>query len=127
MERAVEIFATVHFLIMGLSHVIHSRAWAEFFMWLHERGRAGVFVHGFISLGFGSVIVAFHNVWSGLPMVLTIVGWLYILKALLCFLVPQTQVRTLGRVSPERAREFVIPGILFIAMAVLLLYILWRQ
>jgi hypothetical protein len=126
MERAIEIFATVHLLIMGLSHIIHRRLWAEFFMWLHKQGHVGVFVHGFISLGFGSIIVAFHNVWSGLPMVLTIVGWLYILKALLCFLVPQTQMRTLGRVSPERAQEFIVPGILFVAMAGLLIYILLR-
>jgi hypothetical protein len=127
MERAVEIFATVHFLIMGLSHIIHARIWAEFFMWLHGQGRIGVFAHGFISLGFGSVIVAFHNVWSGLPMILTIVGWAYILKAVLCFLVPQTQMRTLGRIAPERAHEFIIPGLLFVALAGLLIYILWRQ
>jgi hypothetical protein len=127
MQRAVEIFATVHFLIIGLSHIIHARLWAEFFMWLHGQGRIGVFAHGFISLGFGSVIVAFHNVWSGLPMILTIVGWAYILKAVLCFLVPQTQMRTLGRVAPERAREFIIPGLLFVALAGLLIYLLWRQ
>jgi hypothetical protein len=127
MERAVEIFATVHFLIIGLSHILHARTWAEFFIWLHGRGRPGVFVHGFISLGFGSVIVAFHNVWSGLPMVLTIVGWAYVFKAVLCFLAPQTQMRTLGRVAPERAREFMIPGVLFVALGALLLYTLWRH
>jgi hypothetical protein len=126
MERAVEIFAAVHFLIMGLSHIIQARSWAEFFVWLHGRGRVGVFIHGFISLGFGSVIVAFHNVWSGLPMILTIVGWAYIFKAGLCFLLPQTQIYTLGRVAPERAREFIIPGAVFVALALLQLYIVWR-
>ncbi len=126
MARAVEILAAVHFFIIGFSHVVHSRTWAAFFIWLRERGRVGVFVHGFISLGFGSVIVAFHNVWSGLPVVLTLVGWAYIVKAALCFLAPETQMRSLGRVSDERAWEFAIPGALFIALGVLLLYILWR-
>lgn len=126
MQKAVEIFAAVHFFVMGFSHVIHSRTWALFFIRLSEHGRVGVFVHGFISLGFGSVIVAFHNVWSGLPMILTIVGWAYILKAALCFLAPETQVRTLSRVTVERAWELIIPGVLFITLGILLIYLLWR-
>lgn len=127
LERAVEIFAAVHFLIMGFSHVIHPRTWVEFFIWLRERGHVGVFVHGFISLGFGSIIVAFHNVWSGLPIVLTIVGWAYILKAVLCFILPDTQMRTLRRISVERAWEFVIPGMIFILLGGLLIYEIWRS
>lgn len=70
MEQALEVFAAIHFLIVGLSHVVQRRAWVDFFIWLRERGHAGVFVHGFLSLGFGSMILAFHNVWSGLPSVL---------------------------------------------------------
>lgn len=122
MERSVEVFAVIHFAITGLSHALRPRAWAEFIIWLHSRGHAGVFVHGFISLGFGSVIVAFHNVWSGLPAVLTVVGYMYLVKASLCFLLPETQMRTLGRVSVERAWEFRIPGVVYVALGALLAY-----
>ena len=127
MERSVEVLAIVFFGVIGLSHLLQPKAWVKFFILLRGKGEAGVFVDGFLTLQMAGIIIGFHNVWSGLPMVLTIVGWAYILKALLCFLVPQTQVRTLGRVSPERAPEFIVPGILFVAMAGLLLYILWRQ
>ena len=74
MERAVEVFAAVQFLVIGLSHVFQPRVWVEFFTWLRGKGYAGVFVNGFLSLGFGAFIVAFHNVWTGLPMVLTHTG-----------------------------------------------------
>jgi len=124
-ERALELFAAIHLLIVGLSHVVRPRAWVDFFIWLRERGHAGVFVHGFLSLGFGSMILAFHNVWSGLPSVLTIVGCGYTLKAALCFLVPETQMRSLRRVSHERAWELVVPGVLFVALGGLLSYSLW--
>jgi hypothetical protein len=30
---------------------------------------------GFLALWFGTIIVAFHNVWSGLAMVVTLLGW----------------------------------------------------
>ena len=70
MERAVEFLAVINFLVMGVSHIVHRRAWAESFIWLRGRGHAGVFVHGFLSLSFGSLVVAFHNVWTGLSVVL---------------------------------------------------------
>jgi hypothetical protein len=125
-ERAVETFAAIQFVILGLSHIIQRHAWVDFFVWLRERGYAGVFVHGFLSLTFGSVIVAFHNVWSGLPILLTMVGYLYLAKACLCFLLPATQMRTLGRVSHERAWELAAPGVAYVLLGGILSYVLWR-
>ena len=127
MERALEVFAVIHFSIVGLSHIVQRHAWVDFFSRLHERGHAGVFVHGFLSLGFGSMVLAFHNVWSGLPAVLTVVGCLYTLKATLCFLWPQTQMRTLGRVSHERAWEMALPGAAYVFLAGLMAYSLWTR
>lgn len=125
MERSLEVFATIHLLIVGLSHVFRPHAWVNFFIWLRERGYPGVFVHGFLSLGFGSMILAFHNVWSGLPNALTVAGCLYLVKAVLCFLFPSTQMRTLGRVSHERAWELVVPGVLYVGLGGVLLFHLW--
>ena len=126
MERALEVFAAIQLLIVGLSHVFQAHAWVDFFIWLRERGQAGVFVHGFLSLGFGSMILGFHNVWSGLPSVLTVAGCFYTLKAALCFLAPATQMRTLGRVSHERAWELRVPGVAYLVVGSLLSYSLWR-
>lgn len=120
MERAVEILAVINFLVMGVSHIVHRRAWAEFFIWLRSRGHPGVFVHGFLSLSFGSLVVAFHNVWTGLSVVLTAYGWLMIFKSLLCFVTPAIALRSLQRVSVERSWEFIPAGILFLALAGLL-------
>lgn len=126
MERALETFAAIQFLIVGLSHVFQRHAWVDFFCWLRERGYPGVFVHGFLSLGIGSMILAFHAVWSGLASVLTYVGCAYLLKATLCFLAPSTQMRTLRRVSHERAWEMAVPGALYVLLGGLLAYSLWR-
>jgi hypothetical protein len=125
MERAVEVFAVIQFLVVGLSHLTRPQAWADFFIALHARGHAGVFVHGLLSLWFGAVVVAFHNVWYGIPIVLTVAGYLYLVKAALCFLFPETQMRTLGRVSHERAWELRVPGVAFLVLAGALAYSLW--
>ncbi|MGE3310835.1 MAG: hypothetical protein AB7O66_12765 [Limisphaerales bacterium] len=125
MEREIEVLALINFVVMGISHIVHRRAWAEFFIWLRGRGHAGVFVHGFLSLGFGSIVVAFHNVWSGLPVVLTAYGWLMIFKSLLCFVTPALALRSLQRVSVERSWEFIPAGILFLALAGVIAVALW--
>ena len=123
MERATEVFAAVFLLVIGLSHVAQPRAWVDFFVWLRGKGHAGVFVNGFLSLGFGSFIVAFHNVWEGLPVILTLLGWVQVLKGLLRFVAPQVALWGLARVSSERAWQFVVGGALALALSAALWYI----
>src|SRR4051812_41312301 len=127
MERAVQIYAVINFTIIGLSHVLRPRVWVAFFVLLRERGEAGVFVVGILNLIFGSIIVGFHNVWSGIPLVLTLVGWANVLKALVYFTFPAFALRKLRIVSYERARLIVAGGVLFLLLAGLLGYHLWAS
>src|SRR5215211_8352980 len=117
MERAIEIFAVIQLTVIGLSHIVFHRAWAEFFIWLREKGTAGAFANGFTSLAFGSIVVAFHQVWSGIPLVLTIFGLLSVVKAAHCFLLPAAALRSMQRVSLDRSREFVVAGVVSLAIA----------
>jgi hypothetical protein len=117
MERGVEIFAVIHLALMGLSHVFQHRAWAEFFIVLREKGYPGVFVHGFLSLAFAAIILGFHRVWWGFPMVLSVVGVLYLGKSLQCFLLPEVSMRSLNRVRLENSRVFMGAGAMFLVIA----------
>lgn len=127
MERAIQVYAIIHFLVIGLSHVLRPRAWVDLFILLRERGEAGVFATAFISLAFGSIVVAFHNVWTGLPVVLTLLGWAQVIKALIYFAFPAFGLRKLQIPSRERAHLFVVPGVVFLILAVVLVYHLWAS
>jgi hypothetical protein len=122
MEQAIELFAAINFLILGLSHVFQHRVWAEFFMLLHRHGRPGVLVNGFLSLITGSLIVGFHNVWSGIPVILTVLGWLFVLKAAIVFIAPNLGLRSMARVQLDNSRKFIIPGVIMIVVALALGY-----
>jgi hypothetical protein len=126
-ERSVEIFACVQFLVIGLSHLFQPRAWIEFFIMLRDKGHAGAFANGFLSLVFGSIIVGFHNVWSGLPLVLTLIGWAQIVKALVSFVAPQFAMRGLQRPSFDRAWEFQAGGVIFLLLSGLMAYVVVRS
>jgi hypothetical protein len=43
MERSVEVFAIVLFVVVGLSHLLQPRAWVEFFILLRDKGEPVVF------------------------------------------------------------------------------------
>ena len=122
-EKATEVFAAVFLLVIGLSHIAQPRAWVEFFVWLRGKGPTGVFVNGFLSLGFGSFIAAFHNVWHGLPVIITLLGWAQVLKGLVSFLVPNVALRGLARVSYERAWEFRAGGLFALILSAVSWYI----
>jgi hypothetical protein len=127
MERAIEFLAAIQCTVIALSHIFQPRVWVEFFVWLRGKGHAGVFANGFLSLWLGSIIVAFHNVWEGLPTVLTVLGWAQVLKGTISFVLPQLPMRSLARVSPERAWQFVAGGVAFLGLSALLWYIVFTR
>src|SRR5215213_11691199 len=113
MEHAVQIYAIVNLTVIGISHVVRPRVWVDFFVVLRERGEAGVFAVAILNLVFGSIIVAFHNVWSGIPVVLTLLGWANVVKALMYFVFPAVGLRRFKFLSHERGNLIVVGGILF--------------
>ena len=127
MERGIELYAAIQLLVIGLSHVLQPHAWVEFFIALREKGRAGVFANGFLSLVFGSLVVSFHDVWTGWPMALTLLGWAQVIKSLIAFVLPDVAMRSFQRVSHERAWEFQVPGALFVVLAALMGYVVLRS
>lgn len=122
MGRSVEILAIILFGVVGLSHILQPKAWVEFFILLRGKGEVGALVDGFLDLPLGAVIVAFHNIWSGIPAVLTLVGWGLLIKGLIRFCAPKQALRMMARVSPERSWEFQVAGALLVALAGLLGY-----
>ena len=86
------------------------------------KGEAGAFVDGLLNLPLGGVIVGFHNTWSGIPAVLTLVGWCLLIKGLIRFCAPKQALRMMARVSVERSWEFQVAGAALVVLAGLLGY-----
>ena len=117
MERSVEVLAIILFGVLGLSHILQHKAWAEFFILLRSKGEAGAFVDGILNLPAAGVIIGFHNTWSGIPAVLTLVGWCLLIKSLIRFCAPKLALRIMARVSVERSREFQVAGAALVVLA----------
>jgi uncharacterized protein YjeT (DUF2065 family) len=127
MEVAVTKLAAICFVVVGVSHIVQPRVWARFFMDLHSKGEVGSFLNALLHFPLGVVIVSFHNVWHGLPLVLTLTGWGLVLKSFIYFVFPQRGVKMLARVTIERAWEFVVAGVFSIGISGLLIVLLLRS
>jgi len=121
MEQATQVFAAIGFLVVGLSHLGQPKSWVAFYQALAARGVPGVFLEGFLLLNFGAFIVAFHNVWHGPALVLTLIGWSQVLKGLVRFVAPQVGLRVMQRITLERAWYFQVGGV----VALLISGFLW--
>ena len=121
MEIAIQKLAVICLFVIGVSHIVQPRAWAEFFKGLREKGTTGSFINGWIHLPLGALIVAFHNVWHGIPAVLTVMGYAWVIKSFIYFAFPRYGLKVMERVSVERAWYFVVGGIFSLALGALFL------
>ena len=124
MEVAVTKLAIICFFVIGVSHIVQPRVWAQFFMDLHSKSEVGSFLNALLHFPLGVVIVSFHNVWHGFPLVLTLIGWGLVLKSFIYFVFPKVGLKMLARVRMEESWEFVVAGVFSIGISGLLMFLL---
>lgn len=127
MEQATQLFAAISLLVIGLSHLGQPKAWVAFYQALAARGTPGVFLEGFLLLNFGAFIAAFHNVWHGPAVVLTLIGWSQVLKGMGRFLAPEVGLRAMQRLTPERAWYFRVGGVFALLLSGFLWWLRFRS
>ena len=122
MEASVEKLTALYFLVLGLSHIVQPRAWVQFFIMLREKQEVGSLLNGFVHFPLGAFILAFHNVWHGIPAVVTVIGWGLVIKSTIYFVYPRHGIRMLALVSMERSWQFVLAGAVSVVLGGLILY-----
>ena len=120
MHTAVQVLAIINFAVIGLSHALQPQAWSRFFGDLAARGTTGVFLNAMLHLVPGTLIVAFHNVWTGVPVILTLIGWGFTVKGALYLFLPSVGTRSLKLASQRDPRMFVYAGLLLLLVALAL-------
>jgi len=120
MEDRIAIVMVILLTALGISHILQPRAWVDFFVRLREQGKPGILMVGILHLQPAILIVAFHNRWSGLPLILTLIGWGWLIKGSLYLMFPRVGLMSIGRVSIQRSHEFVIGGVVLLVLTALI-------
>ena len=94
--------ALVLFGVLGLSHILQPRPGSNVRPDTRSRP-TGSFADGLPYLILAGIVIAFHNVWSGIPVVLTVIGWASLIESVLASVSRAWALKMMARVSLERA------------------------
>jgi hypothetical protein len=124
---AVQIVMGIGCTLMGLSHVVQPRMWQDYFEVLQRQGVAGVLTKTMIwEFWPALIVVTGHQVWQGPGVILTVFGWLLLVKSAISLLAPQIGLRSMA-MSRRGPKAFVSGGLLLICVGLsALLAALWH-
>lgn len=113
-QPAVQLMMAIGCTLIGVSHMLQPRAWQDYFAGLHRQGAAGVLTRTMTwELWPALILVTLHQVWSGPAVLLTIYGWMLLLKCTVSLWVPQTGLKSMA-MAQRSASTFVSGGIVLI-------------
>lgn len=85
-EQWIQQFFAIQLVLIGLSHLLYAKEWSKFFALIQKSGVPSIIIVMY-TLPSGIIIVIGHQVWSGIPLILTLIGWGYLLKCVLYLLI----------------------------------------
>jgi hypothetical protein len=79
---------------VGWTQFYKSNSWIALYAEIMVMGSRVVRIYGFVCTLLGFTVIYFHNVWSGPPILLTIIGWLVLSEGLFCFFLPDVSIKS---------------------------------
>ncbi len=87
------------FSVTGISMVVNSKGTAAAIE-ASVQDRGTLWLWGMLALLIGAVIVVMNNAWtSGLPLLVTILGWIALVKGAFILILPRAAVALYGKVN----------------------------
>ncbi|AXT18485.1 hypothetical protein D7030_07465 [Flavobacteriaceae bacterium AU392] len=120
--QSIELFVAINLSIIGLSHFLQPKIWVDFFTYLHSKQNVGNIINALIALGMGSIILAFHFIWSWPRILITLYGLSQVVKALLYLTFPSVGIKSMSRVTMEKAHKFKWAGLLMFLLSSSIFY-----
>lgn len=109
----------IMFVVLGLSLVFH-RKWTALAIDEMAKNPGVIWLAGLITVMLGSTIVGLNNIWtSGLPLCITILGWLTLIKGATILLFPHFSSSYFKRVN--KGSIFVWGGMIITILGIILL------
>ena len=114
-------------LVVSLAMFLHRQAMAETAsLVVHDRPL--LFILGLITLVAGLAMVLAHNIWSGgaLPIVITLFGWITLIRGLILLLAPPDALVSLVE-SIDFEKFFDVPAAITFILGLYLTYMGFRR
>jgi hypothetical protein len=108
------------FALVGISMVASSKATATA-IGESMQNKGILWMWGFLAVLIGAVIVAFNNTWTfGLPLLITVLGWLALVKGAFILIFPRAAASLYGKLN--KSGMLVFCGVVVFVLGMVLLY-----
>jgi len=128
MESAIVVEKLIGFMygILGISIVINPKQWLYFVDEFRTKPHK-MYYFAFLLLPLGLAVVLLHNIWVWSPTVIvTIFGWLLIVKASFYLLVPKLSIKLIPT-GKFWTKFLVIDGLFITGLSVVILYFAYNN
>jgi len=111
----------ITFIVLGLS-MLFNKQWTAVMVEDLVKNQGLIWIAGLIALMMGAVTVVLNNFWtSGLPLFVTVVGWLALIKGVVILLFPNFTVSWYGKMN--KGNIFFWAGLIILILGVILLFV----
>jgi hypothetical protein len=108
------------FVVLGLSLIFQKNNTVSVMGELIQN-KGFMWMGGFLALSMGAIIIVLNNIWSsGLPLIITFLGWLALIKGIFLMLFPKTAASFYGKAN--KSSLFVIVGIIVLILGLVLFF-----
>jgi len=108
----------IGFVVLGLS-MISNKKWTALAIEEIVKNQGLIWLAGFITLILGATIVVLNNVWTfGLPLFITILGWLTLIKGTLILVFPNSTLSYYKKMN--KGNIFVWGGVVVFILGLIL-------
>lgn len=112
--QSIQVFVAINLPVVGLSHFIRPQIWVDFFEFLHSKHNVGNIINALIALGMGSIILAFHFIWKGFEVLITLYGLSQVIKGLVYLNFPSIGIKSIGKVTLKKANTLKWTGLIMV-------------
>lgn len=127
MQLAVEFMAGLVLTALGVSYLLRMQDWIDWLGNLQLKGRRGSLTLGLVLVIGGSFVLAFHPVWQGMPLVLTLLGLFAFIKGTMILLFPGWIPGQLERLYPHFKAVVKVKAAFTLAVGLLMLWDVYQS
>ena len=110
----------VFFVIVGISIVANSKGTVSAIE-ASVQDKGTLWLWGMLALLIGTVVVVFNNLWtSGMPLLITVIGWIALVKGTFIMIFPDAAVSLYKRFN--KAGILIFCGVIAFVLGLVLLY-----
>lgn len=126
MEQSIQFMTSISLIIFGLSYLTSANDWIMWIEHLERQGRRASLTLGSVNLLIGSFILAFHWIWQGWPLLVSLIGVIALVKAGTYLLCPGWLPAKLSKIHKQLPGWLKISGLILIIAGIVIGYY-WGQ